>query len=251
VKFIALTATILLSSNTLLAQEQPVDANVKENSGVQLDIEQTTDDETSDTQDDGQEDFTFNIVEREQAPVALPTPAVVQPIQPQRSSRVTLLGGSVSLPPHERNKWVGWTSSVGLPSGPQVGISIRPGFQFIHIDVMANYVLKLGYAASLTFDPIDFPVAPTLTGEFGHITQGNIPSGKGATVGWDYKQILGGLEFGNRRSFRFFLRAGVSWIDVKTHNINNLVNNDDIVIGDPSLHARVGGACKIGFNSFF
>jgi len=247
-KFITIFLPLLFISSVSYAQDQKlVDANIEENSGIQLDTEQP-DDET--TQDDGQEDFAFNIIEREQAPVVVPPPIIVQPVL-QQPSRVTLFGGSITLPPKERNKWVGLTSGVGVPSGPQVGISIHPGFQFVHIDVMANYVLKLGYAASLTFDPINFPIAPTLTAEFGHIAQGSMPSSKGASVGWDYKQILCGLEFGNRRSFRFFLRAGVSWIDVKTHNINNLVNNDDIVVGDPSLHARVGGAFKIGFNSFF
>jgi hypothetical protein len=246
VKLTALTATILLSSSALYAQEQLVDASVEENSEVQLDVEQQEQADIT-SEDTGEEDFTFNIIEREQHIIAIAP--VVQ--QPQRPSKVTLFDGSISLPTKERNKWVGYTTSLGFPSVVQLGLSVRPGIQWAHVDVMANYALKLGYAGSITLDPIDFGIAPTLTAEFGHIARGSVPHAKGAEIGWDYKSIMGGLEFGSRRSFRFFLRAGISWIDVSARNINNVIDNSDIVVGDTTLKARITGTFKIGYNYFF
>ena len=260
----------LLVPSIALCQEQLVDATVQEEPSVALDIEQapvvvetTTQPQDSATVDPDAADAGYvNEQEQNQGPVEekpvvieQPIVAVVQvpmPQQPPVEGTFTLRGG-VQPVELERSKWVGMTFGVGVPSAVQLGLSVRPGLQWVHVDVMANYLLKLGYAASVTLDPINFGVAPAITGEIGHVAPGKIPTkdAKDATLGWDYAQLLGGLEFGSRRSFRFYLRAGVAWINVYAKNVNSLVNNDDVTVGDPSISIRLCPTIKLGMNMFF
>jgi hypothetical protein len=111
-----------------------------------------------------------------------------------------------------------------------------------------------GARIGITFDPISFPVAPTLTVEGGHYWQGTLPIATGAPpIGYDYANFHLGLEFGGRDSFRFFLRGGLSWVDVKTADFKNLAGTSDatVAIGNPSFSGWLAPSAKLGFAKYF
>lgn len=189
------------------------------------------------------------------APPAVAEVTAILPTEPTKKVTPPVKGtytlnGSVSTAAYERSKWVGMVMGLGIPSATYLGISIRPGVQWLHIDVKANYLMALGYSASLTLDPINFGVAPTLTGELGRIGSITIPNEQ-ATVGYDYAQVLGGLEFGSRRSFRFFIRAGMAWVNVKARNVGSLIDEPGVTVGDPTIRVKFAPSSELGFNLFF
>jgi len=79
-------------------------------------------------------------------------------------------------------------------------------------------------------------------------------SGKDVKFSYDHASVLGGLEFGSRRSFRFFLRSGFTWINVKVKGLQSIMpsdNNADITFTDPTLKARFAPTVRLGFTIFF
>ena len=110
---------------------------------------------------------------------------------------------------------------VGLPDGAALGLVVRPRFDWLRIGgAVTHNGIAPGFRLGVTIDPIDFPIAPTLTIEGGHYWQGTLPTVQNSpTVGYNYANIHLGLEIGNRANFRFFLRGGVSYVDVSASNI--------------------------------
>jgi len=156
-----------------------------------------------------------------------------------------------------RHRWVGMQMDVGVPDGAALGLVLRPipfhKYDWLHVGVSGTYnVLAPGIRVGATFDPIKFPVAPTLTAEYGHAFEGKVPGvDKSPGVSYDYTNLHLGLEFGNRDTFRFFLRGGVSYLNVNTSGFQETMSNKDVAIGNPSFTARVAPTAKLGFSLYF
>lgn len=161
-----------------------------------------------------------------------------------------------------RHRWVGLQFDVGAPDGAAAGLVLRPipdeRYDWFRLVGSVTYNglehVPPGVRGGLTFDPLRSPVAPTLTGEVGHAFAGTIYGVNGSpTVSYDYVNVHLGLEFGNRNVWRFFLRGGVSWINLQTGNFQGALNLSDstIVVGNPTFNGFVAPTGKLGFDVYF
>jgi hypothetical protein len=245
----------LLISTTAFAQDYVptdntlVDAAVPDTTGIPLEITPAPTDES--TSQAVQEP----VVAPEVTPVVIeqPLPTIVVVKQPVVGT-VKINGGTVVPVKHERNKYIGLTWGLGLPTGMLLGLSIRPAIQWAHLDVYATSLgIINGVAGSVTLDPINFGIAPTITGEMGRMFPGKIP-GKDVKVSYDHASLLGGIEFGSRRSFRFYIRGGVTWMNVKVQGLQSLLpsnNETDVTFSDPLLKLRLCPTGRLGFDLYF
>ena len=232
--------------------EKLVDADVAVNYGVPLEVEPAP------TVESTQPMQSEPVVEQVQTQPVIEEPVVIaQPLPPivvvKPTTKIALYG-AVAPVAKERNKYVGMTWGLGTPTGMSLGLSIRPAIQWAHADILGTTIgLAHGIAGSVTLDPINFGIAPTITGEIGRVFEGSIP-GKDVKFSYDHASVLGGLEFGSRRGFRFFLRSGFTWINVKVKGLQSIMpsdNNADITFTDPTLKARFAPTVRLGFTLFF
>lgn len=167
------------------------------------------------------------------------------------------IGASAQQEP--RHRFVGIQADTGIPDGAALGLVLRPipveSVDWFRLGVSGTYNgLAPGVRAGITFDPFRSPVAPTLTGEVGHAFSGTVPHATGSpTVQYDYANIHLGLEFGNRNVWRFFLRGGVSWMNVNTSNFQGALNLSDssLMIGNPQFSGLIAPTGKLGFDYYF
>jgi hypothetical protein len=107
----------------------------------------------------------------------------------------------------------GVTLLAGLPDGIAPGIAFHPGTNIVHVDLALTGLLSLGVRAGVTFDPLDWVLAPTLTVAGGYSAWVKLPS-DAIYYQLYYVNVQPGLELGRRSRFRVFLRAGFShfWV---------------------------------------
>ena len=150
---------------------------------------------------------------------------------------------------------VGMQMDVGAPDGANVGVSVKPYFNWLRLNMSVGHnALAFGYRGSITLDPFKFPIGLTLTGDVGHYTDGQIPGvSNSPTIGYNYFNLQPGLEIGKRDSWRIFLRGGVSWIDLHANNIKQFANVSDnnLYVGDPNANVRFFPTAKFGFFTYF
>lgn len=155
-------------------------------------------------------------------------------------------------------RYVGVQLDVGVPSGAALGISVHPGTDVFRLGVAGTFNgLAPGLRGSLTFDPVDFGVAPTLTLQYGGSFAGKLPNSS-AKISYTYFDLLPGIEFGSRGAFRFFVRGGITWMDVNIRGFDTLItkgsmmgDNIDVRVGNPKIQAHLIPALQLGFNAFF
>jgi hypothetical protein len=131
------------------------------------------------------------------APGALPGPAPA----PADAALVAFSAASPALPP---------AADMAPRPDPDHAVT-TPGKRRAAADNGVTPEARLG----VTLDPSPLPVGITVTVEAGHNWSRTAPATEGLpAVGYDYANFHGGPEFGDRSSFRFFLQAGASWLDV-------------------------------------
>jgi hypothetical protein len=191
-------------------------------------------------------------------PVAPAAPFAMMPAAPASADKAPAAG-----PP--RHRTFGMTMDVGVPDGAALGLVVRPHFDWLRIaGAVTHNGIAPGVRVGVTLDPIAFPIAPTLTFEAGHYWEGKLPMIQDSpTLGYNYANIHLGLEIGNRATFRFFLRGGVSYLDVNASNINMGSGSSGTVaangsnamsgsgIGNPSFSGWVAPSGKLGFSLYF
>jgi hypothetical protein len=158
-----------------------------------------------------------------------------------------------------RHRTFGLTMDVGLPDGAALGLVVRPRFDWLRIGAAVTHNgMAPGGRIGVTLDPIAFPMAPTLTIEGGHYWEGTLPVVKNSpAIGYNYANFHLGIEAGNRATFRFFLRGGVSWVDVSTAHfqpasgMGGMGGMSASVIGDPSYNGWLAPSGKLGFSAYF
>lgn len=119
--------------------------------------------------------------------------------------------------PDSELRIVGVSLLAGLPDGIAPAVAIHPGTNLLHADLGITGALSFGVRGSLTFDPFDWVVAPTLTVASGYSAWARIPSTP-TQYQLTYVNIQPGIELGRRSRFRVFLRAGYShfWVAGQT-----------------------------------
>jgi hypothetical protein len=154
-----------------------------------------------------------------------------------------------------RHKTFGVDADVGVPDGAALGLVVRPKVEWLRLGAaLTHNTLAPGVRLGATLDPINFPIAPTFTVEGGHYWEGNLPFVKDSpAVSYNYANFHLGLEIGSRASFRFFLRGGVSWLDVSTAHFQDSTASGSATsaIGDPTFHGWIAPSGKLGFSLYF
>jgi hypothetical protein len=152
-----------------------------------------------------------------------------------------------------RHKWIGVQADVGAPDGVALGVVVRP-VNWLRLTVAGTHnVMAPGIRGGFTLDPINFPIAPTLTLEGGHAFEGKVPGANSLpSFDYDYVNLHLGLEFGRRNRWRFFLQGGPSWIHASTFDFQSVVDaNPALRIGNPSANVSAVPTGKLGFTVYF
>lgn len=151
------------------------------------------------------------------------------------------------------NNFLGISTDVGVPDGLGVGFVLRPmpwfrtNYHFTHNSAAP------GYRVGVTIDPINFPVAPTATAEYGASVPGQIVGVENSPFVWyNYSNLHAGLEFGKRNYFRFYIRGGVSFVNIQTKAISAMLDQKEVtLISDPSIRGMFFPTTKLGVVFFF
>lgn len=152
-----------------------------------------------------------------------------------------------------RFRYVGMNFDVGAPDGAALGVVVRPHLNWLRLNLAGSYNgLAPGVRGGLTLDPINFPVAPTATFEYGHFWDGTVPGvHQSPEVGYDYANLHVGLEFGKRDVWRFYLRGGATWIDAHAGGFQSTINlPNGVSVGDPTIQGWLPSG-KLGFAIYF
>jgi hypothetical protein len=170
---------------------------------------------------------------------------------PAAAMRSTIDADHVADALAPRHRTFGLSMDVGVPDGAALGLSVRPKVDWLRLGASFTYNgMGPGFRGSLTLDPIRYPIAPTFTVEGGHAFPGQVPGvSNSPALTYNYANLHLGLEVGNRETFRFFLRGGVSWLDLGTSNFQAMSGMSGL--GDPSYKGWLAPSGKLGFATYF
>jgi len=148
----------------------------------------------------------------------------------------------------ERMAPFGLLLDAGIPDGAGLSAAFRPTKAVrLHLGATHNG-LRLGGRAGITLLPKPGGYTPSVTFEVGHALAGDVarlarrmadttlpPLQSMERVGYSYASTHLGFEFGDPSGFMFFVRAGVSWVELEVPNVEAL--------GDPFIgHLGESGA---------
>jgi hypothetical protein len=147
----------------------------------------------------------------------------------------------------------GFSLLVGLPEGVVPSLSVHPfDSNALHFDLGPSGALALGFRGGVTWDPLDWVVAPTLTVAGGYHGSGEIPGTQNASFSAAYLNIQPGLEIGRRSRFRIFLRVGYSRIWAWTTGLENKVaTRYGVTIDAPRITVDLFPSLTLGLSAFF
>ncbi len=160
-------------------------------------------------------------------------------------------------PVKPRHRWVGIQFDLGVPDGAAFGLVFRPYVDWLRLHVSGTYNgLSGGVRGGLTLDPINFPMAPTLTVEGGHSFEGKFPGITNMPAfGYDYVNLHLGLEFGKRDVWRFFFQGGPTWMHVTSSDFQtgsgSGSGSGSTTTGNPTMSGWVCPSLKFGFTVYF
>jgi hypothetical protein len=147
----------------------------------------------------------------------------------------------------------GVSMDLGLPDGAALGVLVRPHFDWLRVGAAVTHNgIAPGARGEITIDPLKVAIAPTLTIDGGHYWQGSIPMVHDShAVGYNYANFHFGLEAGNRDAFRFFVRAGASWVDVSAPQVAGTMATTGTTLGNASYSGWLAPSAKLGFATYF
>jgi hypothetical protein len=175
------------------------------------------------------------------------------PAAPPAADRYYSYNPAKAAAPSRPHHTFGMTMDVGLPDGAALGVVVRPKFDWLRLGAAVTHNgMGPGLRFGVTLDPVSYAVGPTLTVEGGHCFAGTVPGIQGSpSIGYDYANFHLGLEFGNRSTFRFFVRGGASWVNMSSAQAQNSVINNGSTIMNPSYTGWVAPSAKLGFALYF
>ena len=141
---------------------------------------------------------------------------------------------------------------LGVPDGGALGLVVRPRFDWLRLGgAVTHNGMAPGARIGVTLDPVTFLMGPTFTVEGGHYWGGKLPAvSNSPSIAYNYANFHLGIEVGNRAAFRFFLRGGVSWLDVSTAQSQNAAGGAS-GIANPSYSGWLTPSGKLGFAAYF
>jgi len=147
-----------------------------------------------------------------------------------------------AAPADEPYPHFGASLALGAPDGAVASLIGSPWYWLI-ADVGFAYTLQPGIVAGVTLQPIDFAIAPTLRGEYGHYFTGNAGNyiKKWANVPTELQPFISeasyswwsaylGLAIGSRRGFTFRIEGGVGWITLYVKGASATFPGDNVTV---------------------
>ena len=126
-----------------------------------------------------------------------------------------------------RDPLIGMQLDLGVPDGAALGIVLSPCIYWAKLSgAITTNGFGVGWRVGLILDPLDFPIGPSATVEYGNSGSFNISSLVDEDlpdVAYSYINLHLGMEFGDPRSFRFYLKGGPSWLFLETHNLQQII----------------------------
>jgi hypothetical protein len=200
--------------------------------------------------------------------VPIDAPPVVVPPPAQAASVETPAATSNDDPWHVRTVYrptveqnsehhakfaAGIGADVGAPDGAAIGLLISPMLPWLKLGAFGTYnYMSEGLRGTIILDPINFPIAPTLSTDFGGYFPGTVPNvSKSPTFAYTYENLLLGLEIGSQRGFRMFLRGGATHMSLSADHLDRaftLPNGATMTSANMEVWAP---AAKLGFNWLF
>ncbi|HME91326.1 MAG TPA: hypothetical protein VKE49_07870 [Myxococcaceae bacterium] len=189
---------------------------------------------------------------------AYSNPPLVTSGTPQRDLP-TIPSASADREPSRR--WLGVTVDAGVPDVMAASVALRP-WHWLRLQAggMHNTVSP-GLRGGISLVPFYFWITPSLTLEAGRYFEGDAtwiarrltPNrnldplfGK---VGYDFGNAHLGLELGSPRSVSFFLRAGISYVQMGK-GVQQAISDPTIQAGDVPLSGVIPSA-KLGLLVYF
>jgi hypothetical protein len=148
---------------------------------------------------------------------------------------------------------VGMGLDIGVPDGAALAIVVKPGLDWLSVAGAVTYNgMAPGLRLGATVAPFATIISPTLTIEGGHAWQGTVPGVSGSPqIGYTYANFHVGIDVGSRNGLRFFLRGGVSYLDMSASNLSPASSLGDIGITSPSYSGWLAPSGKLGISTFF
>ena len=151
---------------------------------------------------------------------------------------------------------------AGIPDGMAASLALRP-WHWLRFEVGgAHNTISPGLRAGLGLVPFYFWITPSLTVEAGHYFEGDatwvarrLTSNRNLDplfrkVGYDFGNAHLGLELGSPNSVSFFVRAGVSYVRMAAHGVQQAINDPTIQASDVKLSGVIPSA-KLGLLIYF
>jgi len=182
----------------------------------------------------------------------LAAPIVPAPAFADTTTITTVAATTTVSKPQPKNKYAVVDINCGVPSGCVGELGFRPWY-FLKLEVGAGYnSMAPGVIGSVVFDPIPWGLGLTLSVDAGHYWSGPAPFvNNPPSVEYSFVSPMLGLEFGNYRAWRFYVRGGVSYLDGTVSNISYGNNDQSLMIGNPRAQGWAAPAAKIGFSVYF
>lgn len=159
---------------------------------------------------------------------------------------------------------LGVTLDAGLPDGAALALVYRLPWRSFRASGGASWTgIGWGVQAGLGWTPLRWIVTPSLNLEAGHTFDGDltwladrasgIPDGVRPLlrrIGYDVVSAQLGLELGSPRGFSMFVRAGLSYFDLRLHGTGSATSGSGsseatFSVTDPRLRATTPSA-KLG-----
>jgi len=141
---------------------------------------------------------------------------------------------------------------VGIPEGVVPSLAVHPfNTNAIHFDVGPSGALALGVRGGITWDPLDWVVAPTLTVSGGYHSKADVPGVQNVAFSAAYVSVQPGIEIGRRSRFRILLRVGFSRLWVQTHGLEDKVfSKFAVTIDAPSVTLDMFPSLTLGISAY-
>ena len=188
-------------------------------------------------------------------PVVVPTTPAFTPqeLPPSTVKATTIVVNKPKPKPHYRPAVI--DLNCGVPSGCVGELGVRPLY-WLKLEAGAGYNgLAPGVIGSVVIDPIPWGLGLSLSMDAGHYWSGSVPYvSNSPSIEYSFLSPMAGIELGNYRAWRFYLRGGLSYLDMTGSNFQGVIstsNSNGVSIGNPHVDAWVGPAFKLGLSFYF
>jgi len=157
-------------------------------------------------------------------------------------------------------RWLGASVDAGVPDGMAASVALRP-WHWLRIQAGGMHnTISPGLRGGISLVPFYFWITPSLTVEAGHYFEGDatwiarrLTSDRSLDplfrqVGYDFGNAHLGLELGSPQGVSFFLRAGISYVQMG-QGVQQAIT-DPTIPGDTKLSGVIPSA-KLGLLIYF